>query len=98
MLQKFSAEYFGHPEKLLLIQSHEEHQVKPLTNQKSLVFVLLAPSWTHSHSIHNSLYIGSFSLTPRMLRLLSSKARGSKDFLKPSKPCHVGIHWKALAA
>ena len=26
-----------------------------------------------------------------------SKAQGRKDFCKPSKPCHVGIHWKALA-
>ena len=32
-----------------------------------------------------------------MLRLLSSKARGRKGLLKPSKPCHVGIHWIALA-
>ena len=32
-----------------------------------------------------------------MLRLLSSKAKGCKDFWKSSKPCHVGIHWKALA-
>ena len=32
-----------------------------------------------------------------MLRLLSSKAQGRKDFWKPSKPCHVGIHWIALA-
>ena len=31
-----------------------------------------------------------------MLRLLSSEAQGCKDFLKPSKPCHVGIHWIAL--
>ena len=34
-------------------------------------------------------------LTPPMLRLLWSKAHGCKDFWKPSKPCHVGIHWKA---
>ena len=26
-----------------------------------------------------------------------SKAQVRKDFWKPSKPCHVGIHWKALA-
>ena len=32
-----------------------------------------------------------------MLRLHLSKAQGRKDFWKPSKPCHVGIHWKALA-
>ena len=31
-----------------------------------------------------------------MLRLLSSKAQGRKDFRKPSKPCHVCIHWIAL--
>ena len=32
-----------------------------------------------------------------MLRLLSSKAQGHKDFWKQSKPCHIGIHWRALA-
>ena len=32
-----------------------------------------------------------------MLRLLSSKAQGCKDFCMPSKPYLVGIHWKALA-
>ena len=31
-----------------------------------------------------------------MLRLPSSKAQGHKDVLKPSKPCHVGIHLKAF--
>ena len=31
-----------------------------------------------------------------MLRLLSYKAQGRKYFRKPSKPCHVGIHWIAL--
>ena len=36
------------------------------------------------------------SLTLTMLRLLSSKAQGRKDLWDPSKPCHVGIHWKAL--
>ena len=28
--------------------------------------------------------------------ILTSKAQGCKDFRKTSKPCHVGIHWKAL--
>ena len=32
-----------------------------------------------------------------MLRLLLSKAHRCKDFRKPSKPCHVGMHWIALA-
>ena len=36
-------------------------------------------------------------LTLSMLRLLSSKAQGRNDFWKTSKPCHVGIHWIALA-
>ena len=36
-------------------------------------------------------------LTLPMLRLLSSKEQGCKDFWKPSKPCQVGIHWIALA-
>ena len=31
-----------------------------------------------------------------MLRLLSSIAKGRKDIWKPSKPCHVGVHWIAL--
>ena len=35
-------------------------------------------------------------LTLPMLRLLSSKAQGLKDFWKQSKPCHVVIHWIAL--
>ena len=35
-------------------------------------------------------------LTLPMLRLLSSKAQGRKDFWKTSKPCLVGIHWKAF--
>ena len=39
---------------------------------------------------------GHRSLTLPMLKLLSSKAKGCKDFGKPSKTCHVGIHWKAL--
>ena len=32
-------------------------------------------------------------LTLPMQRLLSSKAQDCKDFWKPSKPYHVGIHW-----
>ena len=36
-------------------------------------------------------------LTLPMLRLLLSNAHGRKDFWKPSKTCHVGIHWKAPA-
>ena len=35
-------------------------------------------------------------LTLPMLRLLLSRAQGRRDFQKPSKPCHIGIHWNAL--
>ena len=37
------------------------------------------------------------SLTLLMLRLRSFKTQGRRDFLKSSKLCHVGIHWKALS-
>ena len=37
------------------------------------------------------------SLTLPMLRLLSSKGQGGKDFWKTLKPCHVVIHCIALA-
>ena len=36
-------------------------------------------------------------LTLPMLRLLLSKAQGHKDFWNPSKTCHAGICWIALA-
>ena len=36
------------------------------------------------------------NFTLPILRLLSSKAQGRKDFWKPSKHCYVGIHWIAL--
>ena len=35
-------------------------------------------------------------LTLPMLRLHSPKAQERKNLWKPSKPCHVGIHWIAL--
>ena len=34
---------------------------------------------------------------PSNARLLSFKAQGRKDVLKPSKLCHCGMHWIALA-
>ena len=36
-------------------------------------------------------------LTLAMRKLLSAKAKGCKDLQKPSKSCHIGIHWIALA-
>ena len=54
-------------------------------------------SWLYSHK---QIYacVALEGLTLQMLGLLLSKAQGCKQrFLKPSKPCHVGIHWIALA-
>ena len=54
------------------------------------IFVSLCLIWTKVAST-----LEGFTLS--MLRLLSSKAQECKDFEKnPSKPCHVGIQWKAL--
>ena len=39
-------------------------------------------------SNHDSRLMLSFPL----LRLLSSKTEGHKDFWKPSQTCHIGIH------
>ena len=36
-------------------------------------------------------------LTLPMLRLLSFKAQWRNYFWKPYKPCHIGLHWIALA-
>ena len=47
--------------------------------------------------INDTPTIRTSGFTLPMLRLLSFKAQGGKDFRKPSKPCHVGIHWIALA-
>ena len=56
------------------------------------------PPETNTSASHNSQHIShtkAVSTLP-MLRLLSPKAQGCKEFCKPSNPCHVGIHWKAL--
>ena len=37
-----------------------------------------------------------YMLTLPMLRLRSSIGQESTDVWKPSKPCHIGIHWVAL--
>ena len=53
---------------------------------------------THSGWIHENICLLSLGhqykqLNLSMLRLLLSKTQEYKDFWKPSKPCHVGIHW-----
>ena len=54
---------------------------------------LMSPTSNRQHLTMQLL----FSLTLPMLRLLSSKAERRNYFWKPNKPCHVGIHWKAVA-
>ena len=56
-----------------------------------------SPFWGYFGVLFNSFLTVSGSLTLPMRRPLSSKAQGRKEFWKPSEPCHVGIHWKALA-
>ena len=48
-------------------------------------------SWSEGHSF------SEFPITLLMLKLISSKSQGSKDIWKPSKPCYVGTHLKAVA-
>ena len=62
-----------------------------------------AKSWTESWKCQMSinkphLYLqrSKVLLTLPMLRLLMSKAQRCKDFWKPSKLCHVSIHWRAV--
>ena len=45
----------------------------------------------------SAINMGCMVLTLLILGLLSSKAQRCKDIRKSSKPCHVGIHWTALA-
>ena len=48
-------------------------------------------------SVHVYMYMYRYyCLALPMLRLLSSKTPGHKDFQKTSKPCHIGVHWIAL--
>ena len=54
-------------------------------------------AWGHRTTVSVKPWSLSVYLTLPMLRLLSSKPQGCKDFWKSSKPCHVGIHLKALA-
>ena len=52
---------------------------------------------TSTTTIESGIGSGTRYLTLPMLGLLPSKEQRCKDFGKPSKPCHVGIHWKVLA-
>ena len=53
--------------------------------------------WSEYYQQLSFKYFLKSVLTLLRLRLLLFKAKGPKDFWKSSKPCHVGIHWIALA-
>ena len=61
------------------------------------VCIPLANGWKTIRRSIVSLMDHNLHLTLPMQRLLSSKAQERKDYWNPSKLCHVGIHWKALA-
>ena len=62
---------------------------KPLSNICEFIFNLFL-------SIIGTEHYSRSPTTLPMLRLFSSKGQGCKVFQKPSKPCHVGIHWIVL--
>ena len=70
----------------------------PIFNEVALIAEQLTQFWLELDNPAKSFErIALMALTLPMLRLLSSEAQGRKDFWKPSKPSHVGIHWIALA-
>ena len=42
------------------------------------------------------MHLSGFPLNLANAEATFVQTQGCKIFLKPSKPCHVGIHWKAL--
>ena len=69
-----------------------ENRNRSLVTYKFVGSATLIVNTSHSERFSSSI----LSLALPMLWLLSSKEQGCKDFWKPSKPCHVGIHWIAL--
>ena len=84
---------FGH---LLNLSRFPLYLYDSYCNMISLVWFLL---YLKRGQINFSGYAKNYHskvLTLPILRLLLFKAQGCKDIWKPSKPCHVGIHWIAL--
>ena len=63
----------------------------------TLLYVFHYFSLKKTYLVRGNISYREMILTLPMPSLLSSKAQGCKDFWKPSKPCLVGTHWKALA-
>ena len=61
-----------------------------------ILTILLGTSLHYSYEPYQRYLTGNIPLTLPMLRLLSFKAQGCKDFWKTSKHCHAGIQWIAL--
>ena len=76
------------PGKLLLIWEHSVRAIHWI------------PTWQGLDGFQKVLHpcaLDKSNLSIPMLRPLLPKAQGHKYFWKPFKPCHDGIHWKALA-
>ena len=88
-----SLKYDWNPGKWVLIGKYSVNAFQWIrTWQNSMIFKIL---WffVPEKNVVSALK----GLTLPMLRLLSSKTQGCKNLWKPSKCCHVGIQWKALA-
>ena len=48
------------------------------------------------HFVLVKLASSSIGVNPSNAKATFVQGQGRKDFRKPSKPCHVGIHWIAL--
>ena len=62
---------------------------------KKIIFQPILPSFFSMVIGNKHFFI--LGLTLPVLWLLSPKAQGCEVSWKPSKPCHVGVHWIALA-
>ena len=72
------------------------HQI-PHLQPAAFPALQLLPLWWNNQKVAWASTIGPIAnLTLPMLRLLSSKAQKRKILWKPWKPCHFGIHLKAL--
>ena len=75
------------------------YEISSMTTAKMRTNIGGTSTWTSRSSSDNGFKYSrnEFLLTLPMLRLRVSTAQGLNHFWKPSKTCHIGIHWTALA-
>ena len=80
---------------------HEQHQQQNQTNEYREPKISNVPAGLQNGQVGDptsrDYRVIARIITHPMLRLLSSEVQQCKDFWKPSKPCHAGINWRALA-